>query len=326
MSQNTALEAYKADPQIKAPSSRDLVSIVIITYNHASLLPDALASATCQGGAPIEIIVVDDGSSDDPDQVVRRFAGVRLIRQKNSGPSAARNVGWRAARGSYVVFLDADDRLLPDAVSNNLHQLQQHPDCAFVHGFYRSVDVDWNPLPTPPQRLLTENAFEELLFGNPLAMPAVMFRRKPLEEVGGFDERYRGSEDYDLYLRLARNHPAFGSSSLVAECRRHDRNSSSNTPMMFRSALAVLSSQRDHASSRAAWRVAYRAGMRNLTDLYIRIQLRQFRDVVAGREKLGRATSSAIRVLTIAPLGSMGSTLRILAGEYSRLGAARRPI
>src|SRR5262249_22609977 len=118
------------------------VSIIITTFNHARFLADAIRSALAQTVTPSEVIVVDDGSTDDPAQVVAGFPEVRMIRQSNQGLAAARNTGWRAAVGDHVVFLDADDRLLPDALALNLRQFSRSPDCALVFGGYRWIDVE----------------------------------------------------------------------------------------------------------------------------------------------------------------------------------------
>src|SRR4051794_23346320 len=96
-----------------APGTIGDVSVVVTTYQHAHLLGDALASVLAQTVPPREVVVVDDGSTDDPASVVAHYPGVRLIRQENQGLSAARNTGLRAATGARVLFLDADDLLTP---------------------------------------------------------------------------------------------------------------------------------------------------------------------------------------------------------------------
>jgi len=118
-SQHGIIEDAGADPRP--------VSTVITTYNHARFLAEAIESALGQTVVPAEVIVFDDGSTDDPDAVVRRYPGVRLIRQSNHGLAAARNTGWRAACGHYVVFLDADDRLMPEALAVNLQRFDEKP-------------------------------------------------------------------------------------------------------------------------------------------------------------------------------------------------------
>src|SRR5215472_8988709 len=118
------------------------VSIVITTYNHAQFLAEAIESTLAQAPLPDEVIVVDDGSTDDPGAVVARYPNIKLIRHPNQGLAAARNTGWRAARGRYVVFLDADDRLLPEALASNLRRFDERPECAFVYGGFRYIDAD----------------------------------------------------------------------------------------------------------------------------------------------------------------------------------------
>ena len=105
------------------------VSIVVTAYDEAPQhLRDALASALGQTVAPIEVVVVDDGSPRDHGPVLAEFPSVRVVRQTNQGLAAARNTGWRAACGTHVVFLDADDRLTPDALAVNLRRFAAHPD------------------------------------------------------------------------------------------------------------------------------------------------------------------------------------------------------
>src|SRR4029450_1113854 len=96
------------------------VSVVIPCYRQAHFLTEAIASALRQSYSNLEIIVVDDGSPDNTEEVVRRFPGVRYIRQRNQGLAAARNAGVRASTGDFVIFLDADDRLVPGAVTSGM--------------------------------------------------------------------------------------------------------------------------------------------------------------------------------------------------------------
>lgn len=111
-----------------------LVSVIIPCYNQAHFMGDAIESVLAQTWPQREIIVVDDGSRDDPAAVVARYAGVRLLRQSNQGVSAARNHSLRESRGEFLVFLDADDRLTPQALETHLQHLQARPDCALPQG------------------------------------------------------------------------------------------------------------------------------------------------------------------------------------------------
>src|SRR5215204_1649122 len=127
-----------------------LVSVVIPCYNQAHFLAEAITSALAQTYPHLDIVVVDDGSTDNTGEVAAGYPGVRYVRQANQGLAAARNTGLRHSHGSYLVFLDADDRLLPQAVEVGLRQLQVHPECAFAFGKWRQIAVDGSPLPKVP--------------------------------------------------------------------------------------------------------------------------------------------------------------------------------
>jgi len=114
-------------PQKKQEVVAGLVSVVIPCYNQAHFLGEAIESVLAQSYPNFEIIVVDDGSTDDTSEVARRYPGVRLVRQENKGLSGARNAGLAHSEEEYVVFLDADDRLLPDALETVLEHLEAHP-------------------------------------------------------------------------------------------------------------------------------------------------------------------------------------------------------
>src|SRR4028119_1234933 len=109
-----------------------LVSVIIPCYNQAYFLGEAIESVLAQSYPHFEIVVVDDGSTDNTSEVAARYPGVRCIRQENRGLAGARNEGIRHSSGSYLVFLDADDRLLPEALAVGLRHLKERPECAFV--------------------------------------------------------------------------------------------------------------------------------------------------------------------------------------------------
>ncbi|HEU5321302.1 MAG TPA: glycosyltransferase family A protein, partial [Methylomirabilota bacterium] len=111
------------------------VSVVIPTFNCAPFVAEAVESVRAQTWADLEVVVVDDGSTDDTARVLepyRQSGAIRYLRQDNRGPSAARNAGIRAARGRYVAFLDADDTIPPSSIERRLRFLDAHPDVAVV--------------------------------------------------------------------------------------------------------------------------------------------------------------------------------------------------
>lgn len=227
------------------------VTVVITCYNHGGWLPDAIGSVMAQDHQPIELIVVDDGSIDDTAEVCRRFPGVRYVHQDNAGLSAARNRGLQEATSPLIAFLDADDLLLPHAISSGVRRLSENPNWAFVFGGHRGVDVDrrpiWETNPGP-----ADASYEQLLRRNVVVMhAAVLYRRRLLAEAGAFDTALRSSEDYDVYLRLARSHPFGCYGDPVAEYRRHGSNMSGDPGRMLRSTLDVLGRQQPRSATEA---------------------------------------------------------------------------
>ncbi|MGH8638650.1 MAG: glycosyltransferase [Burkholderiales bacterium] len=255
-------------PGTRSASSSEAatVGVVVTTYNHADYLAEALASVCSQTRGSDAVVVVDDGSRDDPARVVAQFSGVRMIRQENRGLSAARNTGLAAMNTSYIVFLDADDRLEPTAIEAGLACFARAPDCGFVYGGHRYIDAAGCAIGErfePPG----EEPYLNLLRGNFIAMHgAVMYSRDRLVEIGGFDDRLRRCEDYDVYLRMARQFPVAGYADLVAQYRLHGANMSSDHRAMLRSALEVQARHappaRGESRAREAWRQGRRAWRR----------------------------------------------------------------
>jgi glycosyltransferase involved in cell wall biosynthesis len=245
-----------------------LVSVVIPCYNQAHFLDEAIESVLAQSYPRyphLEIVVVDDGSSDNTQEVATRYPGVRYVRQENQGLAAARNTGLHHSAGDYLIFLDADDRLLPGAVEAGLRQLQAHPDCAFTFGKWRFIAPDGSPLaknPQPPFEV-EGDTYICLLQRNHIQMhAAVVYRREVFEVVGVFDPSLNACEDYDLYLRIARQYPVCAHAAIVAEYRRHESNMTHDPARMLRTSVTVLRRQRQYVLGDARRSAAYRAGLR----------------------------------------------------------------
>lgn len=250
-------------------STPGLVSIVIPCFNPGPYLADALASAREQTHAAVEVIVVDDGSTEDLRPIVDAVAGVRYVRQRNRGVSAARNRGARESRGEFLVFLDADDRLLPDAVRTGLDELARLPDAALAAGLCYPVGPQGDPLPFKQQAPITGDPYVAMLQGNFIWMPAqVIYRRLAFEDLGGFDGTVDACADYDLYLRATRERPVVCHRALVAEYRFHDGNMSGDKALMLASALQVLDRQWGFVRRRREYRVAYDEGRRFWREYY----------------------------------------------------------
>ena len=184
----------------------DRVSIIIPTYNQADFLGDAINSALNQTYKNIEIIVVDDGSTDNTKEVCLKFNNLKYVYQKNQGQGSARNAGLGISVGEYVIFLDSDDRLMDSAVEIGLNDLKKHSESAFVFGHIRIIDVYGNTHAEQiKQNIIKDNFYEKLLIGNYIwTMGAVFFKKNILEQINGFNNCYRGGQDWELYLRITR--------------------------------------------------------------------------------------------------------------------------
>jgi hypothetical protein len=179
------------------------VSIILPTYNRAHLVADAIESVLNQSFTDFELLVIDDGSTDNTEQVVGSISDHRLkyIKQRNRGASAARNTGIQASISNFVAFLDSDDLWLPDKLSLQMAKVDANPEVGLVYGKYlSSADSEGSMKITGvcyPQLEL-----RRLLLGPAFHWSTVLVRRVLLEQVGNFEETF-GGEDWELTLRLA---------------------------------------------------------------------------------------------------------------------------
>ena len=246
-----------------------LVSVIIPCYNHAHFLGDAIESVLAQSYPSFEIIVIDDGSPDNTAEVAARYPGVRYVRQANQGLSAARNTGIRESRGEYLVFLDADDRLLPDALRDGLACFRDYPEAAFVSGHHRYINRDGSLRNEYPPSPIGDDPYVALLKRNYIGMHAtVMYARAVFDAVGRFDTTLKSCEDYDLYLRIARRFPVHHHHHLAAEYRWHGANMTNNSGRMLKSAMRVLRAQWPYIRDEPGYLHACRVGVRFWRDYF----------------------------------------------------------
>ena len=149
-------------------STMPLVSVIIPCYNQGHFLGEAIRSTLDQTYPRVEIIVVDDGSDDRTPEVARSYSGVRYVRQDNQGVSAARNAGFTLSRGEYVVFLDSDDRLRPEAIAANLAILDRERDAALCFG--RTVRFHPDGKTNPAANWVGVEPYLDLLRRNPIIL------------------------------------------------------------------------------------------------------------------------------------------------------------
>jgi len=184
---------------------KPLVSVVIPTYNRAHLLSRAIHSALAQDFPELEVIVVDDGSTDETTQLVTQFEAVRAIRfEHNRGGAATRNAGIEAARGEFVAFLDSDDEWLPIKTRRQVDVMRGSPAIGAVYCRYFVQDDATGQRIEGFSELYTGSIRPVLFRGRcPRSVSLFLVRRAALEQAGGFDESLAGFQDADLWIRLS---------------------------------------------------------------------------------------------------------------------------
>jgi glycosyltransferase involved in cell wall biosynthesis/SAM-dependent methyltransferase len=282
----------------EARSSPSGVTVAITTFNHARFLGNALDSIVGQSIAPDEILVVDDGSDDDPAAVVARYPGVRLVRQENQGLAAARNTALQEASQPRILFLDADDALRPRALELSLRCFEQHPDAGFVYGGHIMADADLNPTSAHHFQATGPDPHLDFLEGNAIGMHAtVLYDRAKLLEIGGFDPELPRCEDYDVYLRMSRRFGVGHHPDAVAFYRMHGENMSRDSLSMLRWAEHVHRLARERGLASREERRAWRRGRRRWRGYYAATHVYQHLDAPLVTRL--RAVGVAVR---IAPL------------------------
>ena len=300
------------------------VSVIMALYRGEAYVREALESVAAQTLAPLEVIVVDDGSPDDSVALIESLSlpvELRIVRQSNAGQSAARNAGIRAARGEYIAFLDQDDAWRPDHLAVLLETIEADAAFAWVYGDFDLVDDDGSTLVrsylTATNVLLDRRTVADLVRTDIMALPsASIMRRSALVAVRGFDRRLSGYEDDELCIRLFRAGWAVVPQLRTrARYRTHGGNASGSVAFL-RSRLIFLQLLVEHypsaatASTPAAELAAERL-LRSTTAEY-------FAALVAGDDRLARTIAWAIERL--APLSTAVSS-------YHRMGLSlmRRP-
>ncbi len=183
------------------------VSILIPAYNRANYLSQAIHSALNQTYRALQVIVVDDGSTDNTAETVAAISDSRLvyIHQENRGVSAALNTGWRAASSELVAILGSDDVMHSQQIETLLPILERDHALGLVYARAQAMDANGNPLPQilGSSMKFSDNALTSLLYGDCVCGIACLCRRACIEQVGGFDESLIANEDWDLWIRMA---------------------------------------------------------------------------------------------------------------------------
>ena len=186
------------------------VSVILPVHNGEATIAEAVSSVLAQTFADLELIVIDDGSTDSTLQVLSGFtdARVRVFSRKQSGPAASRNRGIEHASGDIVAFIDADDVWFPDKLEAQLTALERVPNAAVAYCWTDYMDAAGNFVCTDSRLTFEGWVHDELLVHNFIDSGSnIIVRRQSLLEVGCFDESLPAVEDWDLYLKLSSRHP-----------------------------------------------------------------------------------------------------------------------
>ena len=188
--------------------SKPLVSVIIPTFNRGYCLEESIRSVLQQSFADFELIVVDDGSTDNTSELVGQFPAVKLIRlEENRGVSFARNRGMAEAEGGCIAFLDSDDLWEKDKLASQVKWIERGFHAVYTDEIWIRNRVRVNPM--NKHRKYSGDIFRYCLPLCIVSPSSVLLRAKMLSEVGGFDESMPVCEDYDLWLRIAKRYPFY---------------------------------------------------------------------------------------------------------------------
>jgi glycosyltransferase involved in cell wall biosynthesis len=281
-------------------------SVVIPCYNTGQFVAEAIRSAWDQTSPPLEVIVIDDGSTDNS-AAFAEAAGARVVRQANGGLACARNTGLAEAKGDFILFLDADDRLLPGAIEAHLRCFEQWPDAAMVHGSNYLIDPNGDVIGTNAQAPCAYS-WRDVLFGVTPTCSQAMFRQESVVSAGGFDAKVPYGEDVDLYLRLCSLAGGVCHGEFVADYRKHPGQMTKRPAAGLESILGLVDrfamrhglDAKTHALARRHWRILFGQWIPN----------EAIKSVL--RMDFGHARESSLTYIRHAPDTLIGTARRVL--------------
>lgn len=220
-------------------SAIGLVSVVVPVYNAADHLRDTLDSIFNQTYKNLEVVAVDDGSSDDSVEILKSYGDrVVVVQQANAGPAAARNLGVEKANGSWIAFLDADDLWQPDKIEKQIQGLGgcswSYTDSIFMGG------VNDGKRDSELNDKLSGEVLDALICCNFIGTSSVMIRRDVFLDIGGFDRSLRSIQDWDLWMRVAGEHPIAYLDEPMVRYRVHAASTSRSTRKTLPNHLKVI--------------------------------------------------------------------------------------
>jgi len=305
-------------PTPSAPAP--LVSVIIPAYNAAAFLGETLDSALAQTYPNLEIIVVDDGSTDATPEILESYGDrIRVRRQTNAGQAAARNFGARESHGELLAFLDNDDLWDPEKIARQVALLSRFPDALAVYCDHRAINAQGQPLSSSGAlgyQRASGDILKAMLLSCCIITPGlVLLRRRAFDEVGGFNQSQlmRGHDDYDLWLRLATRGSFIYSPDTLVSYRRHNQQATRqkhHEMTMARANLDSLMAIRDDIQA---------SEDRDLKDLFAWILLELYIDSAWALRQMGKLAEA--RRIAASAVSQRPTSIR----AWQALGAALKP-
>lgn len=225
-----------------------LVSILTPVYNGARYIAQAIDSARAQTYPDFELIIVNDGSTDNSVEVIRPYLAdprIKYLEQPNGGVAAARNAALRVARGRYIGFLDQDDLWLPEKLRFQVQYLDDHPGIGLVHANQDYIDSDGRHTCLDFDDGFTKVSgwcFRDLFIKNRIAVLTVLARKSSMDSVGPLNETIPGGDDYEMWLRISKHFQIGHLDQVLAHYRTHESNVSNDNFRMTRTDLGAVQS------------------------------------------------------------------------------------
>jgi glycosyltransferase involved in cell wall biosynthesis len=248
--------------------NKPTVTAVIPAYNYGCFLSEAIDSVLSQTYLVHEVIVVDDGSTDNTPEVAGRYGDrIHLIRTANQGVSAARNAAIAVSKGDLIALLDADDRWLPAKIERQVAAFDGDPTIGMVHSGARIFDSNTNAtlceiLPE------TKIDFHDMLTWNGISLPSAVVPRKVFQEVGVFDVNHRGAADWEMWIRIAAKYRLVSCREVLVDYRIHGNNMSNRVLEHYQDCMAVLDKSCSIHSNCQLCRTAIRSARERVREVY----------------------------------------------------------
>ena len=222
------------------------VSVIIPVYNASRFIRQTIESVLSQTYKNLELIIVDDGSTDDSPEIIKSFKDSRIvfIRQKNKGVSAARNTAVAASSGKFIALLDHDDIWFPEKLEKQIPLFEKNPETGLVYSDIGYIDADGKQVSWMLKQFEPHRGYvlKELFLNDFIPCLTAVFRRDVLKKTGLFNEKYRFAEEYDLFLRIARYYQVDFVDEVLACYRVHETNLSRNVIAGYLENIEILES------------------------------------------------------------------------------------